>query len=300
MRLITLLALSGLLSAAPALAQETDTLDFRGYFPLSVGNVWEYSVYLSRPQSPYREEDESRTEHVRLSVVAESYGPGGEWFALVEDRSTVDGATVSHDTVAVRYREATGDDPARVVALRRRNDGQPHELPYSFFAYILDAPYNGAPQYLPPFLESLDSLRVKTVETMVFTYTLAHGVGFVGGSGGCEPCDSFSDSETWTLTYALVDGEAYGAGLDAAEGPGESASQSQLALYPNPTRGEITVRSTFDHLGPVLVEVFDVRGRRVMSAPLPPSGLGTMDLSAQPPGLYLIRAGGQTERVVLQ
>ena len=69
---------------------------------------------------------------------------------------------------------------------------------------------------------------------------------------------------------------------------------SQVTLFPNPTNGRIALRSA----QPILrVELLDALGRRLMH-----TTDNTLDLSAFPNGVYLLRAttasGVETHRVV--
>ncbi len=96
-----------LLASGLAVAQEPDTLDPRGYFPLAVGNEWEYRYDLYRPASPYRERDESRTEYYRVRIIDGGLGPDGDQFAIVEERLSGSTVPYSRDTVLVWYDQET-------------------------------------------------------------------------------------------------------------------------------------------------------------------------------------------------
>lgn len=278
----------------PALAQEPDTLAPRGYFPLAVENEWEYRVDLYRPATIYRPENESRSEYIRLRVIGDTFGPSADRFALLEERFTEGSVLLSRDTVAVRY----DDESSSVVALREGTGGQSYERPFSFFSAGLDALIGGSasrePIYLPTFLDSVDSARVKSFFDFVWDYTSVHGIGFVGGRGGCEPCGSFNDEEFWALTYAYVDGTTYGArAVSREESPG-FAPRAALRVYPNPARGWMTVEGMGER-----VEVYDVLGRRVQSHVVLPHEPVQIGVSEHPPGVYVVRRGQESAVVTV-
>lgn len=64
--------------------------------------------------------------------------------------------------------------------------------------------------------------------------------------------------------------------------------ESDLLLYPNPTSGIVNLSSTSD------AEVYSVSGALVMSV----CNVDTLDLTALPSGLYLVKAGNKVHRVI--
>lgn len=85
-------------------------------------------------------------------------------------------------------------------------------------------------------------------------------------------------------------------------GLGEESRALRLGLAPNPAHH--TVRITGAPAGPITV--LDALGREVRSANLPPSTsdrsplTADLDLTGLPPGLYLVRAGTQTRRLMVE
>jgi len=131
-----LILASALLIGGPAFAQEPDTLDWRGYFPLAVGNEWEYEVRLERPASPIRSTDESRTEYLRFRIIGAGFGDFADRFTLVEERFAQDGAPLVRDTFVVQY----DAESASVLTTDVWPNGNPYERPAPFFAADLDLP----------------------------------------------------------------------------------------------------------------------------------------------------------------
>ena len=317
MRLLACFA-TALLGVGPALAQETDTLDARGYFPLAVGNEWEYRHDLDRPRDGGR-----RTEYLRFRVVGAS--PDAGEFALVEERFTAAGGPLVHDTATVRYTtvEWYGTAYLCVADQEATDGGEVYERPVPFFACDLDLPITdpfdelgGTPpgqvwmyasridsaaveHVVPPFLPEAEPSRTKEFyHTGGASFAAVHGVGFVSGGADPDGCTFLCGSDQWTLTYAQVDGQEYGARAVGAEEP-PRPQPSPLALYPNPTRGVVIVRAE-SGAGRSVEGLYDVAGRLVRSSVLPPSGVGPLDLSGLPAGVYVVRAGGAVGRVVVR
>lgn len=304
------------LIAVPAVAQEPDTLDPRGYFPLAVGNEWEYEARLHRPPNPDRPTDESRTEYLRFRIVGDGAGPDADRFALVEERFTEGGALLARDTAAVRYDE----ESASVLALETRPNDTTFERPAPYFACdlgLLDGngvqgQWNWSYAYyldeaeiaywVPPFVrEAVSPLVAKMFGNLGGgLFAAVHGVGFVAGGFYPDGCQLFCDSDEVTLTFAVVGDQTYGAPVVAVEEPPPGRGLRPLVVYPNPTSGGVTVEAAPYHDGTATVVVFDATGRRVRSMALPPSGTLSLDLAGLPPGVYLLRVGAQTGRIVVQ
>ena len=101
-----------------------------------------------------------------------------------------------------------------------------------------------------------------------------------------------TSSEVWTLAYAVVSGETYGANPVAGE-PAPAAAATFRA-YPNPARAALTV----DADG--AVRVFDALGRLVAQGDAAPTRPLRLDVSAWPAGVYVARTdAGQAVRLVV-
>lgn len=78
-----------------------------------------------------------------------------------------------------------------------------------------------------------------------------------------------NEGHSWGAWRALIDDALvyfFPAGTTLDRRPEETPRPTDLvALYPNPTRGPVTLRYFADQPGPVVVEVHDMLGRRVMS-----------------------------------
>ena len=63
-------------------------------------------------------------------------------------------------------------------------------------------------------------------------------------------------------------------------------------MYPNPSAGPVTIESSFP--APLDVEVFDLLGRKVTAFRAEPETRTQLSLAGVAPGLYLVRAAGQS------
>ncbi len=76
-------------------------------------------------------------------------------------------------------------------------------------------------------------------------------------------------------------------------GIAESPATQQVRVYPNPTRGIVTVE-----LGNGTdIDLYDIRGNKVLSR-CNANGIVTLDISALPQGVYILRCGATVSRLV--
>ena len=133
-------------------------------------------------------------------------------------------------------------------------------------------------------------------------YTYAVKVGTLGGA--VVASSSFSFTKTGSEAAARgadASGEWSASGWDAAPTASAAGLPGALALsdvHPNPLRGRAQLTLEVPAVQAVRVEVFDALGRRV--ATLHDGALGAglhafaFDGSALPPGVYVVRATGET------
>ena len=75
----------------------------------------------------------------------------------------------------------------------------------------------------------------------------------------------------------------------------EFSTKRQITLHPNPTTGVITVSGTTGS-----VQVFDLLGREIASPPKADRNDGiVIDLSSYPSGVYIVKVGERTAKVIL-
>ncbi len=128
------------------------------------------------------------------------------------------------------------------------------------------------------------------------------GIGVsVEGSGSVVVTGNFASPTiafgATTLTNASPGSSAiFLARLSGTTGLPETAEQPALTLFPNPARTTVQLTGATGATAALL----DGLGRRVRTVPVSPEGAATLDVRALPAGLYLLRAGGATRRLVVE
>ncbi len=317
MRLTTLLLL-GLL-AAPAAAQPLANASLPGadflragggdpvpdttapwrYFPLHVGNAWEYYNYATGGR-------------YRVDVLGEETINGLHYFLWRERTYDAGGnATGTWGPRPVRF-DTTTATPRYLTFV----DTEQWMVPCP-----LDAPFNSeiaCPEWEPTyevgggydgllaFGGEFPGTGTDTVRTAVKTYYSYHpghtydyryaaDIGFVFGDDGYA---------SGGIYYAKVDGVEYGQPFYpvASEDGVPEVEALTLSVYPNPFRERLTVAFEVTRPGPVVVEVVDVLGRVVRRRDLGavPAGRREVALGGEglPAGLYVVRVAAGEGRAV--
>ncbi len=204
MRLAPLLAL---LLAAPALhAQTPDPTPAADYYPLAVGNQWEYRDYDPEPNS-------FRYPYERVTVTGQVMLAGREYFTVVTQRFRR-----YSQAWDVQRSEALLRFDADSAMVRRTSTGASNEqdlfacrldlpvTPDGAFVPCGDGPLSAYSVLAPPAVPTGGPIPryVRSVRFFYFTTQLAAGIGVVGVEG-CEI--SCTDKR---LEYARVDGVSYG------------------------------------------------------------------------------------------
>ncbi|MEP0548356.1 MAG: T9SS type A sorting domain-containing protein [Rhodothermales bacterium] len=115
---------------------------------------------------------------------------------------------------------------------------------------------------------------------------------------GLRSGSTFEEWDWIILEYARVGALEFGTERFpvAAEPTAPEESALTLAVYPNPVRGDATVRFALDVPQRVTLAVFDVLGRRVLTTDLGPQPAGEamhrLDVARLPAGLYVVRLTG--------
>lgn len=215
-------------------------------------------------------------------------------------------------TFAARTDYATGLYPASVVMEDLNGDGRPDLATTSFFSDAIAVSFNigddptavavslvgstAGPDMASLRWYSPTGLALASVYRRTKTEDWrAMGTVSVDGSGYLD----FTDRE-------VMPGTRYGYRLGIAEDGRESfhgetwltiPARSELVLHglrPNPSGARGSVAFSLPDGHPARVELFDVRGRRLMDRQVGPLGAGThvlpLEMGARfPPGIYLIR-----------
>lgn len=293
MRLIAtaIVLLAPVVLTQPVHAQEPvpDTTSAWRYFPLEVGNVWEYEGY-----GPLTPEDH------RWEVVGDTLLEGRHYFAAIRECISECFPT----SVPTGYLFRFDSTAARVVVR------YPEDVPgteYLFFGggCALDAPFGAEAACYESDLdvsggydetfELADGGVLEGVTYKVFGTPTVYW-GYVAGIGLVE--DAFLEYEPRErrLAYARIGGVEYGTPIPVAAEGAPPQSAVALAVFPNPSRGEATVRLDLDVTQRVVLAVYDVLGRRVALLHVGPLPAGDhrflFDASALSAGTYFVRSTG--------
>ena len=114
---------------------------------------------------------------------------------------------------------------------------------------------------------------------------LEGSVLWVGGALLTVDSPSIHDVGLAALTLSPVSGES-----------SPALSDLRIEVYPNPTTGPLTLRG----VSATEAEIYDTLGRRVRSVTLGTGSEVPLDLSGLPAGVYVVRAGSMTTRVVVR
>ena len=286
---VLFVVIPGLYWAVPAHAQTPDTTSAWRYYPLQIGNVWEYRGSGLQPGD------------FRVSISADTVIDGRHYF-LEAHTSYHEGELGPASHYPVRFDTTTAN------VLARWEDGGESVWQISRFC-PLDAPFgmigcDGPVEVEGGYDEVFElhfgqMLTGVTMKSFYDSYFVAD-IGWMGADLVVEPGGT-------RLSYARIDGVEYGEPFPVATEETPPESVLALAVYPNPSRGETTVRFALDAPQRVTLAVFDVLGRRVLTDDLgaQPSGEGTrgLDAASLPAGLYVVRLTGDagaraTTRVV--
>ncbi len=269
MRRLAVAAVLGLF-VLPAGAQSPD---WHRYQPMEVGNEWQYGRSLTLS---YYNSTSSYYWINTQRVIASFDSVGVTWFAVRDSiGSGFPAGTQRPRTFRVRYDAALrgvidpGSNPGFCIvgacSLDTRVGAGAIALPAD--AYFLGLS-SGGKRY------STDGSLVDVVD----------GVGMIRRT---------TSTASQTLVYARVGTQTFGTSrtVNAESSTGSGA----LTLFPSVTRTSATLRLPVA----ATVEAFDALGRRVLRLEAQ-AGDVTLDVSAWVPGLYWVRAGGETRRLVVR
>lgn len=284
-----------ILLVLPSQAQHTstvDTLDWRGYFPLEVGNVWE-SVQVIYP---------SYSSTIRIEITGDTLISGRQYFRhhystrqrdvnLLTDTSFTSTYYLGYDSLATRLlRYFPGREEAYTMDLSR-----------GFDATVVDGTWCGG-RYATsddfvivgdePFGYELVSYGAEKGCIGTATGT---GEWYYHGIGPQAPHIGHGNLGYSRYTYLRIGGREYGSSAAPVNTQPDLLRQvsQELHLYPNPTSEWLTVELDQPYEQLIRLTIYDVRGRKLVTQndcrPLSCS----VDVSDLTPGVYLsrLRAG---------
>lgn len=258
------------------------------YYPLAIGNVWEYGT--------------NHGVEFRREVVADTVLDGRAYFAQVLSTLTYSDGAVRTDTFHVRY------DTTTHTVRRWGGEGQdeaPHDV-----GCPLDSPFDGVVYYEPYNVEcqmggGYDGVLVfGGVEPGTGTDTVRTAVkafGYFTGVVDRYAADvglvaSVGEESYRALRYYNVGGDEHGEARFpvAAEHGGPGTLGAALDVWPNPSRGPLTVSVQLPTpVSDAEITVYDALGREVARLADGPLEAGrhplALDGSSLPSGVYVVR-----------
>ncbi len=221
------------------------------YFPLQVGNIWEYDATFKQP---------------RYEVVGDTTIEDGSRYYKTLVTSPNDPGT--HSMIYYHY----NDDSTKVYQVGDQfginewlfmDSNKDIKEPWfafedtTFSASMLAISDTGRSDFLRINWETITIGHVVFVNDSLFY--LDGYVSYAKGLGEIE-----SDGEKW-LVYALVNGVEYGTPLsvEAGPGPNEIPQEFQLNVYPNPFKGYATFHVEIRKRESLQIKVFNLLGQSV-------------------------------------
>lgn len=263
---------------------EPDTTAPWRYYPLEIGNVWEYGAaggYLDRTR-----------------VVADTVALGNRYFVLEHESSPAPGDVfvpppVRFDTASATLRELTS--ASTEVA-------STPDCPFdAAFGVTVTCEVSGEVRVEGTYdgVLVLGGAEAGTGEDTVRTAVKAfeNRNGFSGGyAADIGPIYSGGEGTSRALRYARIGGVEYGSPRfpTTPEPADPEAATFDLRIWPNPARETITVALTVGKTTDVRAVVYDRLGREVaVLYDGPASGPLTLRLDAVPlpAGVYAVRKG---------
>lgn len=286
---------------------DPDTTTPSRYYPLHVGDAWEYDIWGS--PNIFRREI---TGEIMLGDTLYY-----KWYHVLYE----DGIPISSVMYHIRYDEETAFVKERIGEIELAFafapcplnadfdtivDCDPFEHPSVFF-WATSGTYDGE----IVFDESGPGTGGDTVRTSVKHYAnLENPVEATQYAAGIGQVYIEYELGISSISYSRVDGEEHGVAVIAtgAEPDVLEALHSgiTLSVFPNPVRDHCSLEIALDRSQTLTANVYDVRGRRVLVEELGELGSGThirpLDFSRLAAGSYVVRvfgAGFQSSTVLV-
>ena len=266
-----------------------DTLDWRQYYPLQIGNAWEYVddnfPIVAFPKYRYEE------------IVGDSVINDRTYFVLRE--LYYDTETESVDTLFT-YRRY--DESQQTVVELSTRDYSEHSFPFCSFAVAfppaheehvvdcqgLDVVVAGG--YTDRYLHiGPDSIHVSAEKVFCLGGACVeynYGVGDVGGQ-------SEGGYNVTKLRFLRIDGQEYGDGsvILSETTPALRNQNPGVSLYPNPARDWLRINLGGPFSVAHTISIYDILGRRIRTHMYEAGGAGEwqVDVRAWAPGAYVVR-----------
>lgn len=275
------IALALILLPSAIKAQTQDTTSAWRYYPLEIGNVWEYQNHGMAGSGDRR-----------VWISADTVLHGTRYFVQSWE-------SIAGDRSGRRYEELVRFDSTTAQVLFIGADGNEHpEYPgcplNANFGETVECrtwtmSVSGGHGRSFSLLDGtvLEDVTIKEYDGK---YSYIAGIGFVDDKLILEPGGT-------TLVYARIQGVEYGRSISVAtEDRPRASADFDLSVYPSPLQTEGTVRVELAHAQWLQVTLYDALGRQVdvLQNGRLPSGIHLIDVDARglPGGLYILHARG--------
>ena len=277
--------MSMVLLSASLRAQDVDSL--AAYFPLAVGNIWQYTYYtVNSPAGP------SVVASYSIEIDGDTVMPNGRHYVHAIGRAV--GHPPLYMAMPTGYVRYTLDPVSAAGGLLLYDPATGSEMGVGDWFH---------PSQLRDHTRGI--VFGESVDVITFGHdiganadTCARGFGIVRTSlGDCE--EQIAPCETHVLVYAKIDGREYGQFLSAPPVAADPAT-SLAAPFPNPFATSASIPFTLGHRGHVRLDVVSALGEEVATLVDGEMGAGahaaTLDGAGLPEGLYIVRlrVGGMT------
>ena len=264
--------------------QMPDTTDASRYFPLQIGNIWEYRHVIDDPFDP-----EAGTRFERYTVVDIILSDTADFVILYEefDDALLPLRTVTAHVAMDSTFSLVGDLLPGLLDLLRRLDADFYSS--SLESWLVVEPGTSGPNAV------FDSSTVtKRFETYSYVLEVARDIGIVAAGPFCEPCGSLTRTRNYNLRFASIDGQVFGARV-ASTNPNHMTSRTALNVFPNPTTRTLNIQTSPRDK----VLLYDILGRLVREYSADSQGRVHTIVDGLSKGTYLVRSANQSSLVVI-
>ena len=246
---------------------------------------------------------------LQLGTLLKDFGPYGYHYTDAASVTHYTGYDIAADDYTLKFRIITVDDELF--------ESIHYPITYAYendYAGMWASPNTDATlatliisegELTPEFNSETENYTVDvaySIEEITITATATDENATVSGDTGTFPLET-GDNE-FTITVTAEDGttsKTYTVTVNRAEDVGIAWTNgnSPLRVYPNPTTGQLTINN-----GELRIEdvaIYDMLGRNVHTSSVTcHSSLVTLDISHLPSGIYFLRVGNETVKVVKQ
>ncbi len=272
-----------------------DTLDWRRYFPLAVGSIWEYEEGEGPPLIHIEVVGDTvasgRHYYVRDTTIPVRSGPLVHRYFVRYDSSggVVEVQNISADTLDVPDVDCDQPRSLHECVSFKTDFGDTLYAHSEWDHYAVTGGFGGS------------VLGVDVAATKCFYFPCCWTMCYAADVGWTEGGSLQYD---W-LTYARVDGREYGTlRYTSVDSPRNPAPRS-LSAYPNPARNDIRITYEISKAEFVTLGLFDLLGRNVVAVErgyrYPGRYVATVSVSRMASGVYIVRlhSASRTETVNL-